>query len=98
MSLPFPRPENITGLVDVMNYVNTVTGGMLGYSIILIVTIVTYVALMDFPTKVALPPAMFVGFVTSTFLAMLGTVPPSIPLILLFPLAASIAMRFFSDN
>lgn len=97
MTVPFPRPENVTNLFDIVTYSNGVTGGYLGYVILFIITVVTYLSLLDHPPKDTFPAVMFVGFVSSIFLSILSLINPVVPTVFMLGLAASIAILWMSD-
>ena len=97
MTAPFPRPENVSSIIDIVTYSNTATGGYLGYVLLFIITVVTYLAMLDHPPRDVFPAVMFVGFVTSIFLSILNLVNPVVPTIFLLGLAAAIALLWIND-
>lgn len=102
MPVPYPNlSEGIATFPNLIQKANEASAGyggdiaIMGYMILVIVTIVTFISLKDFEPKQALPATMFVSFITSVFLSVgLGLIPDSMPVIPLIAMVLSWAMLF----
>ena len=93
---------NISTIADVVKKANQASAGYdygftyaMGYMILVIIMMVTYLWMKDDEMfENALPPVLFVGYVTSTFLSLLQILPSGFPVLLLIAFALSIAYTF----
>lgn len=87
MSYNLTFTETSTNLLQVIEGMNSTTEGYLGAMILLLVAIITFIAMKNFDTKVAVLGSSFVSSVVALFLFMLGFIGVEIfiiPIIILF--------------
>lgn len=81
----FDNPNNLTTIVEIFSYANKVSGteygGLIGISILFIISFGTYAILSSFSTKDALLAASFVASIMSLFLATVGWIPMTLVVI-----------------
>ena len=104
MPIPYQNlTQNISSFPELMRRANEVSAGemgatfALGYSILLIVTIVTFIALHRFD-KEAYPATFFVSFVTAVFLGTLTLIPDNIAVIPLIATVVSIGWVYYEKS
>ena len=78
--------NNTTGIIDLMQKVNTATGSFFGYTLILAVFAITYLSISQYYARDSLLVASFMAFLTAIFLyamAMVASTAVVITLILI---------------
>lgn len=94
----FAPPSNVTGIVDVFSYGNTVTGGLFGIALLLIVFVVSFVALKVYPTEKAMAASSFTTALTSYMLSAVSLVPNYAVLITTIMVIASVFLLWKGDS
>jgi len=91
MSYYFPLPGmNVTGFVELMLYDNSITGGIFGISILLMIFFISFISLTAYGVEKSFVPAIFMTFISSVFLAAMGLISYNIITILLFVTTLSV--------
>lgn len=70
----YPNPENFSSFPGLMQYDNTVTGGIYGYGILLMVWVISFAALSHYVKKYALASSCFVTLTVAYLLWLLHLV------------------------
>lgn len=109
MAIPYPNlTGNVTSFPDLLTQTSQMSGGevgipfMLGYMILLIITITTLIGFRNSfkytEIERLLPATFFISFVSATFEAALGMIPSGIPVIPLIAMGLTIALLFFKGD
>lgn len=86
----FENATNITSFPALLEYDNTITGGLFGLFILIGVTLIAYVATGQYRKEVSFSFAMFIGFVSSVFLSAMGLLGGHIVVIMAVLLGGSV--------
>lgn len=95
-AIPFSYPpENMTGIVPFISYVNTLVDGFLGVAILIIVGFIAFLSTKGYSTDRALGYSTFLLLITSLFLRFLSLINDAVLLIVivLFIIAVIFLMR-----
>lgn len=65
MAVPFPYPSNMTSVVGLMGFTNTLVNGNLGIGILLAVGVVSFLVSKAFSTEKALAFSMFLTLLSA---------------------------------
>ena len=93
----YPKPENITDISSVMQYINSdLTGGFFGITLLIIVWMISYISFKEQrDTLISIASANFISSVFAYLLVLLGILSVSISLMMTVLFIVSIAMIYF---
>jgi hypothetical protein len=80
MTANYTFPENISRVGEFLRWENSVTNNWMGNVLVLVVFVVFFIAMKNYPTKSALAMSSFISMIISVFLYTLGMVHPLIVL------------------
>ena len=74
MTVNYTMPTNITSITDWMQWGNVITGNWYGIVLIVMIFVITYISLKDYPNKRAFAAAAFITGITTVLLRFIGLV------------------------
>lgn len=91
MPVPYPQPTNITGLLDVLNYSNTVTDNYAGLLTLIVIIIVLFALtkIKGYTASECCLVSLGLGFVLGAMLWALGLVAGEVLIVVLALVMAS---------
>ena len=78
---PFPTPPSSLDVVSIINYSMIVTNNLFGIGLLLLLFGVSFLSLSVYSVERRVAASLFITFVASVFLAVLGAVTIGIPIV-----------------
>lgn len=74
---------NVTSMSTYLTYPNTVTGGMFGIALVIVIFVICFVSLRAYPPRQSFPASMFITTVLTALLRIIGVVGDPVLLLML---------------
>jgi hypothetical protein len=71
MPPPFDYPENMTGIMSLVEHANHLVGDMLGYGLLVVIGMVSFLSTKNYTWERSLSFSMFLVFISAIFLRMI---------------------------
>lgn len=93
---PYPSvtDQNVTGMLQLFNYANSVTNSWLGTGLLFAVWVISFMTMKQFRAEKAMAASMFMTSVLGVIMRMLGWVTDKIVIICALGLAISVFWLF----
>lgn len=86
----FPNATNITSIQKLMQFDNTITGGMFGIVLLIALWFVSFLGLGLYPKERSIMVASFITFLASILLAVIGIIDGRVSVLMLLMVFASV--------
>ena len=91
----FPTPENVTDVISLFGYSNTLTSNVFSGIMLFVVWLVIFISLKQWQSESALTASTFITFILSVFMLAGGLVGDWVVIMTLIAMLASAFLSFF---